>query len=305
MDDVFGQAWDIDAETLMGNESQVERASRALGVEYTSILMEEDKFVKSLEQMNLKELEEKLKKLKFLETITKSSLFIPGMSSNMEMNLKYQSMIEKEINKRKQDKVLENDVVTNDWLKLYKNPTVSGLGRHVAKHKDANNYDWGMPEELYKNVPAKGMLTKTAREVIQEFGKTPIVKIIDNNLYIDAEGRYWVALGPNVMNPNYDGSHIINNDDMKFGTKLDIVVLDESTNTKYYIPAVVGDAKEHSAPDGLYQTGVPFDPNRITVEGDGSTIEFMGYDITEHSVNITNNYKLIEIIVYDGIYNYK
>lgn len=92
---------------------------------------------------------------------------------------------------------------------------------------------------------------------------------------------------------------------MKFGTKLDIVVLDESTNTKYYIPAVVGDAKEHSAPDGLYQTGVPFDPNRITVEGDGSTIEFMGYDITEHSVNITNNYKLIEIIVYDGIYNYK
>jgi hypothetical protein len=52
------------------------------------------------------------------------------------------------------------------------------------------------------------------------------------------------------MNPNYEGSYNIGDNDMQYGTKVDIVVLDE-TNTKYYIPAVVGDAKEHSAPYGL------------------------------------------------------
>ena len=97
-------------------------------------------------------------------------------------------------------------------------------------------------------------------------------------------------------------------EEIHYGTKLDIVVLDEKTATEYYIPAVVGDAKEHSKPDGLYQTGVPFDVSRPTVEGDRSTIEFMGYDILFNgekcSANVTNNYKLIKIIVYDGNLNY-
>lgn len=47
------------------------------------------------------------------------------------------------------------------------------------------------------------------------------------------------------------------------------------------------------------------DESRPTVEGDGSTVEFLGYDILlkdgKSSVNVTNNYKLIEIIVYDGV----
>ena len=47
------------------------------------------------------------------------------------------------------------------------------------------------------------------------------------------------------------------------------------------------------------------DESRPTVEGDGSTVEFWGYDILlkdgKSSVNVTNNYKLIELIVYDGV----
>lgn len=50
--------------------------------------------------------------------------------------------------------------------------------------------------------------------------------------------------------------------------------------------------------------GVPFSSSGTTVIGDGSTVEFMGYDIVENSVNLTNNYKLIEMIVYDGVTNY-
>ncbi len=194
-------------------------------------------------------------------------------------------------------------------MKLYSNPTVSSPGRSVVKDQKANNYDWGMAEELYKNVPKKGMLPANSRGEIQNSGKTPKVNLISNNLYTDDEGRYWVAVGPNVMNPSHQQNQQISVSEMKYGTKMDIVVVDETTNTKYYIPAVVGDVKEHSYPNGLYQTGVPFDSKRPTVIGDGSTVEFMGYDITtlvngKSSVNITNNYKLLEIIVYDGVYNY-
>ena len=47
------------------------------------------------------------------------------------------------------------------------------------------------------------------------------------------------------------------------------------------------------------------DESRPTVEGDGSTVEFLGYDILlkdgKFSVNVTNNYNLIELIVYNGV----
>ncbi|WP_455649919.1 PAAR-like protein [Enterocloster citroniae] len=165
----------------------------------------------------------------------------------------------------------------------------------------ANNYDWAMPEELKGNVSKKGDLPKNCREA------TGILEadLTINNLYIDSEERYWVAVGPNVMNQNHDKNSKITVEEMHYGTKLDIVVFDENTGTKYYIPAVVGDVKEHSKPDGLYQTGIPFDESRPTVEGDGSTVEFLGYEILlkdgKSSVNVTNNYKLIELVVYDGV----
>ena len=50
------------------------------------------------------------------------------------------------------------------------------------------------------------------------------------------------------------------------------------------------------------------DESRPTVERDGSTGEFLGYDILlkdgKSSVNVTNNYNLIELIVYNGGENY-
>jgi hypothetical protein len=220
-------------------------------------------------------------------------------------------LIEKFEHKKDNNAVSSTPALTNDWLNLYSSPTVSGAGRHVAKHPDAATWDWGMQEELSAAVPNSGALTKNSRDAITADGGTPIAHLTNNNLYTDATGRYWVALGPNIMNPNYDGSSRITTDDMQYGTMVDIVVRDGTTNLTYYIPAVVGDAKEHSSPDGLYQTGVPFDSSRPTVAPgtDRNTVEFMGYNITQvngrSSVNITNNYELVEIIVYDGVYNYK
>ena len=144
-----------------------------------------------------------------------------------------------------------------------------------------------------------------------------IVEKTSNNLYIDGEGRYWVAVGPNVVNPEHctdKTDKSIDSSEMYYGTKLDIVVKSKDGKI-YYIPAVNGDTKEHSYPDGLYQTGESFDINRITdLDSAGNTVEFTGYDIATKiydngdekcSINITNDYELIEIIVYDGVYNYE
>lgn len=145
---------------------------------------------------------------------------------------------------------------------------------------------------------------------------------LENGLYVDSEGRYWVAIGPNVVNTEHSTERRNTNIDISEifpGTKIDIVVEygEEGDNAqRFYIPAVVGDAKEHSYPEGLYQTGIPF--NRDRAEGsqkDKNTVEFIGYDIEEKvfeegekaksCVNVTNNYRLIGIRVYDGVYNYE
>ena len=82
----------------------------------------------------------------------------------------------------------------------------------------------------------------------------------------------------------------------------------------FYIPIVIGDAKEHSYPDGLYQTGIPFNETKESgFKSSKNTVEFIGYDIQENlcednitrsCVNVTNNNRILGIIVYDGVFNY-
>lgn len=160
-------------------------------------------------------------------------------------------------------------VNVSDWLRLYNNPTVSGFGRTVEPHPDANKYDWGMKEdEEYINVWAKDYLESRGISVVENIGS--------KGELTDGYGRYWVAVGPNVMNPAHKPNEGVTIPEMKYGTKLDIVVKDEQ-ETLLYIPAVVGDVKEHTWPDGLYQTGKVFPTGILSVgHDDGSTIEFMG-----------------------------
>lgn len=207
--------------------------------------------------------------------------------------------------------IQENDglgepTIMNDWLILYDKQTVLSDGFMVLAHPNGKKYDWGMPEEL-KGARGleRGMLPSNSRSIIEAAGGTPVVNIINNNLYTDAEGRYWVAVGPNVMNPDHGADEEITLDEMQYGTKIDIVVLDKKTGNEYYIPAVVGDVKAHTAPDGIYQTGFGFPGNEDAPEhNDGSTIEFIGWEIEDSSVNLTNEYKISGIIVYEGVTNY-
>lgn len=97
-----------------------------------------------------------------------------------------------------------------------------------------------------------------------------------------------------------------------YGTKMDIHVKDRMGN-EYYIPAVLGNLKEHSGPDGLYQTGLAIPSGKETGgHADRSMVEFMGDNISKEIVggqlkslvNRSNNYEILEIIVYDGVLNY-
>jgi hypothetical protein len=220
------------------------------------------------------------------------------------------------------DATEENVIIIGGWLRLYSNPTLDAKGRSVAKHPKANNYDWAMPEELIDTAIAKGTLPLNSRDDIEKVNKGKVqVNFEKNNVYIDGDERYWIAIGPNFMNKNrkdVDPKAV----EMKYGTKIDIHVVNQQDCKNYYIPAVVGDCKAHSYnkddPNscGYYQTGIPYPDakGRDTVKGDKSTVEFIGYNITtfvdkvgksKSTVNQTNDYKLVELIIYDGAFNYR
>lgn len=222
----------------------------------------------------------------------------------------------------------EEFILIEGWLKLYKEKTMPGEGRFVPKHGDAKIWDWAMPEELDGNGKPEMAHSETwfqnespVSEDIRKKGGNFVVNKTSNNLYVDGEERYWVAVGPNVVNPNHSLEKVEHNiyaSEVFYGTKMDVLVEKENSDDRYYIRVVNGDAKEHSYPDGLYQTGIPFNKNRPIQEipkehsdpkdplnPTGNTVEFIGYHITEHSINITNNYRLIGIYVYDGEFNYE
>lgn len=64
---------------------------------------------------------------------------------------------------------------------------------------------------------------------------------------INGINRYWVAVGPKVMVPEYPftyGKEIASNE-MKYGTLIDVVLRDSNYQV-YFMPAIVGDIKEHT-----------------------------------------------------------
>lgn len=202
-----------------------------------------------------------------------------------------------------------NVIVKDDWITLHLVPTVCGEGRSVPRHSNAKVWDWASSES------DEGDINVYARNQIEDGGGVVCINydtVNTRNIFTDQTGRYWVAIGPKVLDDNADLSIELDASDYIYGTMIDIHVQDERGNS-FYIPAVVGDLKRHSGPDGYYQTGIDI-PTGEFAEGhdDGSTVEFIGHDIQMYEtgagpisyVNRTNNYELIDIIVYEGQVNY-
>ncbi len=174
----------------------------------------------------------------------------------------------------------------NGWLQFYDGPTVQQDGRQVMMPQGNNPNKWAMREGL-------DTINKYAK--IETEGSNTVVQGA-NGALVDSEGRYWVAVGPNVMNPDHQGNQKCTAAEMKYGTKIDVVVTDANGN-KCYIPCVVGDCKAHTYPNGIYQTGDAF-PNGTDSHpqnNDGSVVEFCG----KGSIKGFGDYAIESIIVYE------
>jgi hypothetical protein len=128
---------------------------------------------------------------------------------------------------------------------------------------------------------------------------------------IDANGRYWVAVGPNVMNPRREVNSRITIEEMKYGTSIDIKLVDDRTGQIVYVYARVGDVKAHTGSgelkmnngsysvngEGIYQTGISAPDNEyLAKNADASIIEFLGSGSVNDNMT---HYRVLELIVYD------
>lgn len=173
----------------------------------------------------------------------------------------------------------------NDWLFLG-NERTNNTGRKVELPANFDRKKCYSREE-------KENINKYARDIIGD--SNDIIMGSCGELF-DRDGRYWIAVGPNVMNPNHNPSQDITLEEMKYGTKIDVVLENDEGETKV-IYCVVGDCKAHTYPNGIVQTGRSFKEPNIYCGSDGSIIEFIG----NGSLKELKEYSLEEVIVYDGI----
>jgi DNA-binding MltR family transcriptional regulator len=112
---------------------------------------------------------------------------------------------------------------------------------------------------------------------------------------IDSEGRYCVAVGPAILDPNYPDDGNLWKDEFDMPVPIDVYLKEKDTEEVVVIHCVVTDIKAHTFNDcselsfeglknGIIQTGIPYpktlsyhnyEPNHI----DGSVIEFCGHEV--------------------------
>lgn len=98
--------------------------------------------------------------------------------------------------------------------------------------------------------------------------------------------RYAIAIGPKLQNPDIDCSQGFQADDMAYGTCVDISI--QLDNQTYYIPAIIVDTKGHSAPTGIFQTGVAFNNGNDEYTGkQGPIVEW--YTVQKHDGDDNKN----------------
>lgn len=125
--------------------------------------------------------------------------------------------------------------------------------------------------------------------------------ILDNNVIVNEDGRYWIAVGPNLINENYPLEGKVQADEFVYGTYIDIIVSDLSTGEKYYIPCVVGDIKNHTYPNGQFHTGIPYPNSKDNSQADPdySYVEFLGAEDMEKNIFTGLNITFEGAIVYE------
>lgn len=87
-------------------------------------------------------------------------------------------------------------------------------------------------------------------------------------------GRYLVAVAPGLVHRDYwcsTGGVSMSSSWYEYGSKLmDLVLQDNETGKVFYVPITTGDAKAHSFPYGIIQTGI-HTPNAMSAQIDGAS----------------------------------
>ena len=160
-------------------------------------------------------------------------------------------------------------VTVNGWLFVHTEPSISG--RIVNMPEGCDPDTWYAFEGLSE-------INYYAEQAIANTNK--VIKGSKGELY-DKNGRYWVAVGPKVMNPSHANNKPAMAEEMNYGSRIE-VKLKHTSGKIYYLRAVVGDCKRHTYPNGIYQTGNAF-PNgteQSPGNADGSVVEFIGAKLT-------------------------
>lgn len=161
------------------------------------------------------------------------------------------------------------------WLKMYTSQTGTN-GRTVnmptvPSFTGPDGYTYSFTNKnywyAYENPYGSNRINPYAiSQIYAVTGKNPVINVGSEGEYTDSSGNYWMAVGPNVVNPNHKSNEEITASEMYAKGKLDVVVKD-AYGTSYYIPAVVGDAKAHTWSNGIIQTYRSYPNGTITSAG--------------------------------------
>ena len=209
----------------------------------------------------------------------------------------------------------------SSWLIAYKGePTRMGgveidikteerekLKENNLKRDGISGVDWYSYEE-YITKDMKLTINKYAAEQYESMGGIISEEPDDNGAFTN-KGRYWVAVGPEILSPGYnekpEEEQTISENQFKYGTEIDVVLQNSKDKSEVYIECIIGDVKAHTYPDGVFQTGDVY-PNCSNKDDgsshrNGSYIEFinapkLGDDYINGNMS---DYVVVDIIVYE------
>ncbi len=161
-------------------------------------------------------------------------------------------------------------ITVGGWLKMYTKPTCCGSYRTVniptvAPYVGSDGYTYKFTDRTkwfsYENPYGSDFINPNFITEFEKLGKTVTVNVGNFGEYTDENGRYWMAVGPKVIIPNFPDNRPTWAQYLAGKGVLDVVVKDSCGN-KYYIPGIVGDIKNHTWNNGVIQTYKKY-PNGI------------------------------------------
>ena len=153
------------------------------------------------------------------------------------------------------------DSLEDGFFAVYSAPTLSTEGERYSfidlyEHYEALGYDISRIGALQAFGGSGSGLNRGNEEHKFTYGGQSFDAEKGTLLYEGIE-RYAIAIGPALQNPECELFSEMGPEDMAYGTCVDIEI--QLNGTSYYIPAIIVDVKWHTAPTGVFQTGIPFD----------------------------------------------